>query len=111
MAILVSPTPNAQTYGNFKRTVALDGVNYQYQFIENSREDFWYLNILDTEDNPIRTGIKIVSNWPLIRLMRNTPRPPGEVITIDTRAIADDPSIDEFGIDVLLGYAEEASIP
>lgn len=111
MATLISPMKNAQAKGAFTRTVLWDGVNYKLHFQENEREDFWYVSVADTEDNPIRSGRKIVSNWPLIRLMRNTPRPPGEIVTIDTRTPADDPDLDEFGIDVLLGYVEQDSLP
>ena len=102
---------NIQAKGAANRTVSYDGTNYILQIRENEREGVAYISILDTENNPIRSGIKVVSNWPLIRLMRNTPRPPGEIITIDTRSVPEDPTWEEFGIDVLLGYAEESSIP
>lgn len=110
MAILVIPMLEIQTKGNANRTTSLDGVNYILQIRQNPREDFAYVSILDTENNPIRSGLKVVSNWPLMRLMRNTPRPAGQIITIDTRTIPDDPDFSEFGIDVLLGYAEEDSV-
>lgn len=111
MAILITPMLQIQSKGNANRTTLYDGVNYILQIRQNEREDFAYVSILDTENNPIRSGLKVVSNWPLMRLMRTIPRPPGEVITIDTRTIPDDPAWSEFGIDVLLGYAEEDSIP
>ena len=100
---------DAQTLGNFYYTVSLDGVNYQLVFKYNGREDFWYFDILDTEDNPIRSGIKVVSNWPLLRLMKNEPRPPGELMGIDTRDIALDPHLEEFGVEVVFGYIEEGT--
>lgn len=109
MAVLQIKTPNAQALGTFNRTVSLEGINYQFQFYENTREGFWYFNFLDTEGNPIRTSIKIVSNWAFLRTLRTTPRPPGDIISIDTRNIKLDPGIDEFGIDVILGYIESTT--
>jgi hypothetical protein len=107
MGYLIIPTMNAQTYGNFSQTVSLDGIDYQLQYKYNDRESFWYFNLLDTEDNPIKTGIKIVSNWPFLRNVVNTTRPGGELIGVDTRQPPLDPGFDDLGFAVKMGYIEE----
>lgn len=102
---------DAQFLGEFFFTVALDGVNYKFQFQYNEREDFWYFNILDIEDNLIRTGLKVVSNWSLLRLMRGEIRPPGDLISVDTRDTPLDPHLENLGIESLFSYLEEGSEP
>jgi hypothetical protein len=111
MSTTIIPVEDASTLGPFFFTVDLDGVNYQFNLTPNEREDFWYLDVLDIDDNVIRQGVKVVSNWPLLRLVMDTPRPEGEVITIDTRYAPLDPGLDDFGIEVLLGYEEVATLP
>lgn len=111
MGYLIIPTTNAQTYGNFSQTVSLDGIDYQLLYKYNDREGFWYFDLLDTEDNPIKTGIKIVSNWPFLRNLKQAPRPSGELLAVDTRQPPLDPEFDDLGFDVKMGYIEQDSLP
>jgi len=111
MAIIITPIKDATTLGNFSRIVALDGVNYKLTFNYNSRDDYWYFSISDTEDNPIKSGYRLVSSWAQLHTLRNTPRPPGEIITIDTRSTPLDPGFEDLGTNVLIGYVEEDSLP
>jgi hypothetical protein len=111
MATTIIPIEDAENLGQFLFTVDLDGTNFQFDMRYNQREDFWYLNISDIDGNLLRSGIKVVSNWPLIRLLRSTPRPNGEIITIDTRYAPLDPGLADLGVDVLFGYEELDTIP
>lgn len=107
MTLWIIPMENAAKLGKFHFTVDLDGVNYQFFFKCNAREDFWYLDILDTEDNPIQSGKKVVSNLPLLRLLKSTLRPAGEPIPLDTRDRPFDPNLENLGTDVIFGYIDQ----
>jgi hypothetical protein len=107
MAVLIIPLETASELGNLNFTTSMDGVTYKVFLKYNAREDFWYVSLEDLEDNSIRTGLKIVSNWPLLRLMKGTPRPAGELMAIDTRVFAIDPDLSEFGAEIEFSYIEE----
>jgi hypothetical protein len=111
MAFLVIPLENAPELGNLNFTTSMDGVSYKIYLKYNGREDFWYADLEDIEENIIRQGIKVVSNWALLRLIQTTPRPPGELMAIDTRFSPIDPSLAEFGNEIELLYVEEGSLP
>lgn len=106
MSTLIIPMVDAGELGAFFLTTELNGSSYRLNFQYNSREDFWYFDILDSEGNQIRSGIKVVVNYPLLRLAMMRDRPPGELLGIDTRAIPVDPTLLELGVDVLFAYEE-----
>ncbi len=110
MAITTTPLENAAELGNFQVNAVYDGVTYQLDFKYNDREDAWYVDLSDIDGNSIRGGVKVVSNWPLLRLVQQIPRPAGEIITIDTRDIPLDPNLDDLGTHVLFGYADVATL-
>lgn len=96
MAVLTIPTtPGVPFYSQKTR---LDGLDYILGFRYSQREDRWYLNISDSEEVPILTGIKLVSNWPLLQAYRyNTRVPPGELMAISLTTDASPPGLNELG--------------
>jgi len=110
MTTEIIPITDAGTLGAFYFVVELDGTDFQCSFQFNSREGFWYMNLFDTAGNRIRSGLKVVINWPTIRLDRSEDRPLGEILFLDTRDVPSDPGLDELGEDVVMGYAPVADI-
>ena len=53
-------------------------------------------------------GIRIVSDWSLIRLVADPTRPAGEILTANADDAVDAPGADQLGEDVLLIYAGTA---
>jgi hypothetical protein len=99
---------NAATLGAFVFTVDLDGVDFQVRFQFNSRESFWYFDLLDAERNVLRAGIKVVSNYPMLRLFRDLEtRPAGELMSFDTRLEPGDPGLEDLDFSSVFGYADE----
>lgn len=83
--------------------VPLDGVDYIIRLHYHEREDRWYLDLLTAENAEIVCGIKLVSNWPLLRRLVDTRRPPGNLIAM--RAVGDEPTgFSDLGRSVVLGY-------
>ncbi len=104
MALLTMPIEDAGTDGAFYFTSVLEGKNYQWVFQYNDREGYWYFDILDEEGEHIRSGVKIVSNFPIIRPCVNEDRPPGELMFLDTRPEPSDPALAELGEEVVFAY-------
>ncbi|NIQ91017.1 MAG: hypothetical protein GWM98_04705 [Nitrospinaceae bacterium] len=111
MASLIIPITNAGALGNFYFNIALEGSTYQLRFNWNAREGFWYFDIYDLESNPIRTGSKIVVNYPLNWRCALLSKPPGEFIYLDLRGEPTDPGLHDFGKDGALMYIESGDLP
>lgn len=103
MAILELPTRTDLSVYDF--TIELDEVVFTYSFFFNTRSNHWYLNILDIDGNPLREGIKIVSNWPLLVPWTQQGRPAGEMVSASPQT-DDDPDRETFGTASVLTYDE-----
>jgi len=109
MSTFIIAIAGAADNGNFYFTVDLDGIDYQITFLFNEREGFWYFDLADTEGNKIRSGVKCVVNFPLLRLLKSLGRPPGELLVLNTQTVPTDPGLADLGVGSVLAYAEEAS--
>lgn len=110
MSSYTIPLDNASELGAFVFTVDLDGVDFRLAFQFNSREGFWYFDLLDIEGNDLRSGIKVVSNFPLLRLFRSLVRPAGELYSYDTRQTPSDPGLEDLNVTSIFGYIDEEEI-
>lgn len=96
-AIISLPTHDGAAY--YSQRCRLDGRDYTLRFAWNQREGRWYLTLLDAEDNLLVSGVKIVSNWPLLRYYQYDPDvPPGELMAQDATGDNSPPGFDEMGI-------------
>jgi len=111
MATKTITIEDAATLGAFFFSADLDGVDYLLDFQFNSRESLWYVDISDLEGNPIRTGIKVVSNFPIMRLCKAAVRPAGELMFLDTTDEPIDPGLEDLGIRAICAYEEEDTLP
>ena len=110
MATILIPTAQDDT-ANYEQQVDLDGTTYKLVFEFNVRDGFWYLDILTPTDTPIRHGIKIVSDFPLLRLITGADRPPGEAVAADPSNSGVEAGLNDLGGAVQLVYIEEVSLP
>lgn len=64
--------------------VELDGVAYSLEFAWNERARAWFISLAQPDGTPLLSGIKLVSNRPLLRRFRwRVGLPPGELSAID----------------------------
>jgi len=110
MTTTIIPTEEAAQDGIFFESVSLDGVDYQLYFKYNSREGFWYFDLNDVEGNPIRTGIKVVVNYPLTFLCACPEKPAGELSCINTEDEPQDPGLNDLGLNALMAYLNEEGV-
>jgi len=109
MAIVTIPTRT--DLGAYTFQVELDGAVYNFIFQFNDRESYWYFSILDESGNILRSGIKVTSNWSLLRLLIEVTAPPGVLLAVEPTDKDFDPNFDDLGDTVFLTYVEEASVP
>jgi hypothetical protein len=103
MAILEIPTrTDLSVYG---LTVDLDDVIFSLRFTFNVRSNHWYMDVYDIDGSPLREGVKLVSNWPLLTAWMARGRPEGEFIAANPSS-DDDPDRDTIGTSSVLVYDE-----
>lgn len=96
---------------SFRQRTTLDGREYILVFRWSQREERWYLDVLDAQENLLAGAIKIVANWPLLESRRFAAgMPPGEIVALDRRSVAADPGLDELGALVPLLYFPAADM-
>lgn len=101
MAVVVIPTRG--DIGAYYFRVELESVLYELAFQHNDRERRWYMDLRSGDGIPIRSGIKVVANFPLLRMLSGLNRPPGEIIAVNTKN-DDDPDLADLGSFVRLAY-------
>jgi hypothetical protein len=80
---LVIPTLEDNPYYSIR--VRLDGLDYNLRFAWNERVERWNFDILTDDGKVLATGIRIVSNWPLLRYYQyDKLMPPGEMMAVDS---------------------------
>lgn len=106
--------PNAAEVAYSRQKTRLDGRDYVLTFSYNEREDRWYLSLYDDEDKPILLGLKLVSNFPLLRHYHWDERvPPGELMAVDLATnLSPPPGFAELGEGrrIELTYYDQAKV-
>jgi hypothetical protein len=89
----------------------LEGRSYGFVFRWNERESAWYFDVLDGDGELLRSGLKIVLDFPLFLRARSSAMPPGQLFAVDTGATGLDPGLNELGARVQLVYYESSELP
>lgn len=94
----------------YKQTTLLDGVSFVLNFDWNARDEYWYLSIHDSEDNPIASciGMRLVVGWPILKGVTDDNRPAGELMLIGPNESL--PDLEGLGGDHFLVYIPEADV-
>lgn len=108
MSVIVIPTRTDLTHYEFSQV--LDGVSYVLEFRWNIREESWYLDIRLDDGTRVASGVKIVTDWALLRGVRSASRPLGEFVAFDTSGNRQDPKIDNLGSVVKLFYFDASGL-
>jgi len=111
MSVVTFPIENADQLGAFNFTAVLDEVEFRFHFRFNEREGFWYFDISNLAGVPLRSGVKCVVNFPVIRLMSLASRPKGEILILDTRNNPQDPGLTDLGVFGIFTYVLQDQVP
>lgn len=108
MAIFQIPTFTDPA--NYQMTIDLDGTIFGLIFIYNPRDAHWRVDIEDESGVRIRSGLKLVTGWPVLNNWRAQNRPHGELIMIDPGGEDREADLNAIGQTIFLTYIEEASL-
>lgn len=78
-------------------TVDLDRVAYRFRYKYNARDSAWYFDLFNADGSLARGSIRVVENFPLLRLMQTLDRPEGEIIVVSTQGLERPPLLEELG--------------
>ena len=82
---------------NYRESVILDGTPYVLAFALNQRENTYYLSISASDGTPLVSGLKVLSNWPMLHGFVDARLPPGELIPLTAADDASPPEPGELG--------------
>lgn len=92
--------------------IRLTDVDYVLLLDWNGRENRFYLSLLDRENNPLVSGLKVLSGFPLLARRQFDPRlPPGTLWAQAEDRPTDPPTLQELGARVRLWYYEPGELP
>lgn len=97
--MIIIPTFQDRT-ARYTIEIELAGTPYNLFFSWNTREESWYMNIRDSEETPILTGIKLVPVYLLLEQYRAYENlPAGDFILWDLNQDSTDDNVtfDNFG--------------
>ena len=83
----------------YTMTTVLDGTDYLFEFRFNQRESCWYFSISTTDGEALASGVKIVSERPLLRRFADVRLPPGILIAASNTTDKSPPGLTELGED------------
>jgi len=102
--------PNDIELSAYTFELPLDGKLFLMRFKFNIRDSFWYMDLSNGLTGALlRAGIKIVSQWDLLRLYREPERPAGQIIPVPQgEAGLEATVLGQLGSDVLMTYIGES---
>ena len=103
------PTADGTVFSRYEIEVELDGVVYRMDFRYNGRQQSWFMELADGVGDVIRSGIRIVSSFPLTQRLASRNRPDGTLLGVIT--IGDEidfPDLEQLGNEVTLTYTGES---
>jgi hypothetical protein len=107
---VVVPCPPAG-FARWTQRTSLAGRDYVLEFDWIERAGKWALSIADHDDVSIRAGMVLATNFPLLRGVIDSRRPPGELVIVDTTG-ANDVDVGFVGLDgrFLLVYFDRSEV-
>ena len=102
----VSDLPVENEPGRYRFRVELSGVEFGIRLYFNRRDDHWFADIFDAAGIPIRSGVKLVADFPLLKNWIQQGRPDGEILAIDASSDLD-PAREDLGVRTPLVYDDE----
>lgn len=82
----------------WSQTTTLDGVSYLLEFRYNTRESCYYLQISQPDGTVLVQGIKLVTNFRLLRRRIDTRLPPGDIVAVAYDGSPAPAALGELGI-------------
>jgi hypothetical protein len=87
-----------------KFSTTIDGTTYVFNLRWNTTDAAWYFDLLDQDENPIVSGVKIVLGVALGRRSSDARMPRGAFMASDLMNTGKDAGLDDLGTRVAVYY-------
>jgi len=64
----------------WREQIELSGITYTLRFKWNAMNEFWSMDVLSGNDEPVIYGVKVVVNWNLLEQYAMTDKPAGDIV-------------------------------
>jgi hypothetical protein len=98
--------PTRTDLGRYRFSIELSETVFNLRLVFNRRDEHWYLDVREGDDDAVRLSIRITPNWPLLRQVAQLSRPDGEIFAIDPQGNLE-PGLEDLGEQVKLTYEDE----
>ncbi len=112
--------PTSLELSSYSQRTQLDGEDFVLFFQYNQRLDRWFVDVTDEEEKPIGVGLRLTTNFPAGRFLRDERRPKGTLMVVDQEGsgtdqdalnqLSRDAGLFELGDRFILIYFEEAEL-
>lgn len=82
----------------------LDDTVYVFDLTWNERDEAWYMDVLTSDETPIRVGIKVVLGAELGRRVADARFPKGTLWAHDLSRAGKEAGLDDLGVRVVVFY-------
>jgi hypothetical protein len=89
--------PFTSASANYRLITPIDGVSYIFDTRWNGFDQAWYVDILEEDETPIATSIKLVLGCYLGKLVTHSLFRTGVFVVIDTSGQRQEATIDDLG--------------
>jgi hypothetical protein len=96
VATLILDTPRDVPF--FTLRTRLDDKDFILDFSYNHREEAFYMSVLDSEEQPLALGVKVITNVSLLRWFFGDQFPAGDLVAASTTTDKSQPKLGELGI-------------
>ena len=112
--------PTSVELSSYSQRTQLDGEDFVLFFQFNERLGRWFVDVTDEEQNPIGSGLRLTTNFPVGRFLRDERRPAGLLQVVDQQGggtdqdalnqLTRDAGLFELGDRFVFIYFEEAEL-
>jgi hypothetical protein len=102
--------PVSQSLPRFFFDIELEEVTYRLEFEFNDRSRIWYMNIRDSEANPIVMGLTVTIGSDILAPYHHKSCPPGALIAYDSTGKDLDGNVEDLGERIQLVYFDSTEL-
>jgi len=92
--------------GNYNFRTQLEGTDYIFRFHYSTRAVCWYMDVKDSNNNPLVMGIKMAVSIELLASFKHLAIPQGILIAFNLQSQYEQPTRNNFGTEIRLLYDE-----
>lgn len=91
-------------------SISFNGRIWRLRFRWNTRDQSWSMDVLDAERTPVLLGVKVVSDWLLLRRYAQDELLEVDIVSVDTSGQAEEPGRDDLGARVMVLFTTKDEV-